>query len=160
MRAYGNTACSGPDLTHDLKFKGISQAEVDEYGSLENVCKEWCRSDGFGTKPVHITDSCQCVTFYPPESQFGTECYAGHDANEPCLGVCYMRTTTDVIGQIGMANIGVIAYTLTEPPASDHTMCTGLCIAPAGYRVNAAGNNVELCPVNHYQTGDASNCTK
>ena len=41
-----------------------------------------------------------------------------------------------------------------------HTTCPGLCRAPAGYRVNSAGNNVELCPVNHYQNGSAANCTK
>ena len=44
--------------------------------------------------------------------------------------------------------------------SASHTTCPGLCRAPAGYRVNADGNNVELCPANHYQTGDAANCTK
>lgn len=48
------------------------------------------------------------------------------------------------------------------PPTNPFTSssCPGLCVAPIGYRVNAKGNNVEPCPINHYQNGSAANCTQ
>ena len=57
-----------------------------------------------------------------------------------------------------LLNPSSLSTTSTSSP--DHTTCPGLCVAPAGYRVNAAGNNVEPCPINHYQDGDAANCTR
>ena len=43
---------------------------------------------------------------------------------------------------------------------ADHTSCPGLTIAPAGYEVNTNGDNVELCPSNHYQDGSGAVCTE
>lgn len=43
---------------------------------------------------------------------------------------------------------------------ADHTSCPGLTIAPAGYKVNANGDNVELCPSNHHQDGSGAVCTE
>ena len=51
-------------------------------------------------------------------------------------------------------------HNVVPPSPPDHTTCPGLYIAPAGYKVNAAGDNVELCPSNHHQNGSAAACTE
>ena len=78
----------------------------------------------------------------------------------PEIDICEMcNTGPNCIGTY----YGLIPEPTTETASvesASHTSCPGLCVAPAGYRVNAAGNNVELCPSNHYQDGSASNCTR
>lgn len=114
---------------------GVKQVNIA--GSDES-CKDYCDAHetcaGFGYDFVNL----RC-----------------HFRIAPMPGVTYSTTMRDcyVKGDL------IVVETASVESAS-HTTCPGLCVAPAGYRVNAAGNNVEPCPVNHYQDGSAANCTK
>jgi len=143
--------CTGGDLVHSLKHKGVTQAEVDVYGSEENVCKEWCQTDGFGQKPGWVTATCACVSFYPASFSWGGLCYHmtdGYGNYQPyvansCLGTCYIRisTATSTFSLGPDVSPDITAYVKPETPSvacldcaagkykttDADTACDGLC---------------------------------
>jgi hypothetical protein len=77
-----------------------------------------------------------------------------HSTNPSSLTDIYSSSTTTT------TDFRPVRYYLHKGASgsTDTTKCPGLCRAPAGYEVNANGDNVLLCPNNTYQDGNGTVC--
>jgi hypothetical protein len=91
----------------------------------------------------------QLGNYNPMQSVYSAHMDVSH------LFVDYSCSNTDLLN-----NISFITDCSPGPctTCGDHTTCTGLSQAPAGYQATASGANLEPCPVNHYNDGSLLHC--
>ena len=139
------------DLPNDEWLKILVQwSSSDEKIRFHRECND-CSDSVFVTGPVPLSSG-------PFDIRIG-----GSETWDSDIRISHFYLTNQQVNMPTDDELTCAANTAVETASvesASHTTCPGLCRAPAGYRVNADGNNVELCPVNHYQDGSAANCTK
>jgi hypothetical protein len=103
----------------------------------EHMCTRCPAHAMHGLTGQTSVDACYCEQGYLWDAKTCTICPAGTFNNRANESQCFA-----CVGGAG----------------GDHTKCPDLSQAPAGYQATASGENLEPCPVNHYNDGSSVHC--